>query len=235
MSKLATLSTIIFLGSSLGLSLPTPLRNSQSPCGAIHILVARGANTPQGEGVLIPLVTRIKSRLAANTTVTDEVIRYSATMLPYPSSSTEGTEAVKSQLTDAASRCPTSKIVLIGYSQGAHIIGDAFGGGGGGRFLGLKTSAMNASIIRGHVKAVVLLGDPRHNLADSFSRGTATTGGRFPRDAEQVAALSKFQDLMVGYCDREDYFCASGDNMMVHLGCIDKHRDDATDFVAGKV
>ncbi|KAJ3300833.1 hypothetical protein HK104_000026 [Borealophlyctis nickersoniae] len=235
MSKLATLSTILLLGSVLVLSLPTSLSRRESPCGAVHILVARGVNQPPGEGNLAPLVTQIKTRLAADTTVTSEAIRYTATMVPYPASAAEGTEAVKSQLTDAASRCPTSKIVLLGFSEGAHIIGDAFGGGGGGHFLGPKTPPMNASIIREHVKAVVLFADPRHNVAEPFNRGTATKGGLFPRDAEQVAALSEFKDLIVGYCDRNDIICASGKSTLVHLTAVVRHLDDATDFVAGKV
>ncbi|KAJ3286469.1 hypothetical protein HK104_009027 [Borealophlyctis nickersoniae] len=216
MFKLATLSTILLLASTQVLSLPASLSIRDSPCGAVHILSAHGANAPPGPDLTVPLVTQIKTRLAASTStiVTSETIRFTASFLPsYPSSAAEGTEAVKSQLLDAASRCPTPKIVLIGYSEGAHIVGEALGGGGDGHFLGPKTPGMNASIIREHVKAVVLLGDPRHNIADPWSVGPATRGGLFPRDAEPVAALK--------------YNCA--------FGGFFKHQDDATDFVAGKV
>ncbi|KAJ3280943.1 hypothetical protein HK104_000306 [Borealophlyctis nickersoniae] len=160
------------------------------------------------------------------TTVTSESIRYSAVF--DPTSTAEGTEAVKSQLIDAASRCPTSKIVILGFSQGALIVGDALGGGGGGP-MGPRTPGMNESFIREHISAVALFGDPRHNVADQFNRGTATSGGWYPRDAEAVAKLNEIKDLMVGYCDFNDSFCASGEDLPLHVG------NEATEFVAGKV
>ncbi|KAJ3300127.1 hypothetical protein HK104_004047 [Borealophlyctis nickersoniae] len=234
MFKLATLIALLLLSSSLVLALPATLSKRQSACGAVHILVARGSTEAQGEGALSQMVTKIKTRLSG-TTVTSEAIRYPALLEPYDYSSAQGTAAVKSQLTAAASRCPTSKIVLMGYSQGAHIIGDALGGGGGPPLLGPKTPAMDASIVRGHVKAVILMGDPRQNPADPFNKGTAKTGGRFPRDKEQLATLRSFKDLIAGYCDRGDTFCASGTSLITHLQYIEKYGDDATAFVAGMV
>ncbi|KAJ3247956.1 hypothetical protein HK104_007760, partial [Borealophlyctis nickersoniae] len=178
------------------------------------------------------------------TTGTSEAIRYTATTLNYPSSAAKGTEAVKSQLIDAASRCPTSKIVLLGYSEGAHVVGDALWGGGGGKVLGPKTPGMDASIIREHVRAV----ESNKMEGEAFSWETHVTmllirsawgqrrgGDLFPRDAEQVAALSELKDLIVGYCDRNDIVCASGKSTLVHLTAVVRHRDDATDFVDGKV
>jgi hypothetical protein len=48
----------------------------------------------------------------------------------------------------------------MGYSQGAHVVGDVLGGGQGGN-LGTATPAIAANI-SSHVVAVATFGDPRH-------------------------------------------------------------------------
>lgn len=57
----------------------------------------------------------------------------------------EGTAAVENQIIAYVKHCPSSKLVLLGYSQGAQIIGDALYGGNGGGF-GPVTPPMNPSI-----------------------------------------------------------------------------------------
>jgi hypothetical protein len=44
----------------------------------------------------------------------------------YLTSERQGEAALKAQLLDIVDRCPASKIVLSGYSQGAHAVGDVF-------------------------------------------------------------------------------------------------------------
>lgn len=47
-------------------------------------------------------------------------------------SSAAGVVALKTQLEDQVEKCPGQKIVLLGYSQGAQVVGDVLSGGGGG-------------------------------------------------------------------------------------------------------
>lgn len=118
----ALLTTSSFL--SLGNALPGDRRQEQ--CSSIHLLVARGSTEPQGPGQLMSLAGRI---IQANPGASMESIIYPAKLNPYGPSVQAGTTAVKQQLSSYVQQCPDSKIVLLGYSQGAQIIGDALCGG----------------------------------------------------------------------------------------------------------
>ena len=82
----------------------------------------------------------------ANEGVARAAVDYPAELIPYDESSSEGTAAVTKQLTDFVGQCPDSKIVLLGYSQGAHIIGDSLCGGGGVDGIGPETPPISTDI-----------------------------------------------------------------------------------------
>lgn len=133
------------LALSSGLTLATPLPQA-APCAPIHIMSARGSNQPAGEGpTLTPLASAIAAAYPAGTT-TREPIVWPAQLFPYDVNSHNGTLAVAAQLTAYAKRCPTSKIVLLGYSQGAHVIMDSLCGGGGQVGLGSVTRPIDQKI-----------------------------------------------------------------------------------------
>ena len=54
---------------------------------------------------------------------------YPATLTNYNNSSLQGINAAKTLLTNEVSACPNEKIVLLGYSQGAHVVTDVIAGG----------------------------------------------------------------------------------------------------------
>ena len=79
----------------------------------------------------------------------------------------------------------------MGYSQGAHVVGDVLGGGQGGS-LGATTAPVAANV-SSHVVAVATFGDPRHVASGpNFNAGTSNRNGRFPRSGAQVSALNAF-------------------------------------------
>ena len=119
----------------------------------------------------------------------------------YRDSENEGRREVISFVrTELASTCGrTSKIVLLGYSQGAQATGDAYEQ----IYAGLTKAQ------REHIAAVVLWGDPRYNhddhLADRDDRGTdGLLGTRkpFPNDAKQQKDSKIFS-----YCNNRDIIC----------------------------
>lgn len=94
----------------------------------MHILIARGTNEAAGIGGQLAGLTNSLLRNIKAATV--EAISYPATAKnpPYDESVRNGVKSVKEQLTDYVENCADARIVLLGYSQGAQIIGDALCG-----------------------------------------------------------------------------------------------------------
>ncbi|MFK0251248.1 cutinase family protein [Amycolatopsis azurea] len=198
---------------------------SVSDCTDVYVLAARGSGESPGTGAIGSLAAQIKKQSGQSVEV--DAVDYPAQLAPYGSSSAKGTAAVKKQLADQAATCPDQKIVLIGYSQGAHIIGDALGGGGGGT-LGTKTPPIDAGLGK-HVAAVIQMGDPRHIPGQSFDKGTSQRAGMFPRQADQL--LTGYANRIRAYCDTRDLFCDSGSSLIVHGGYLARYTTPAVQFV----
>ncbi len=137
-SLLVTLLTTVFLAAA------APLGPGQTECAPLHILIARASFEPRGEGLLLPSLANLI--VQANPGTTREAVDYPASVTPYSGSSAKGTKAVTQQLTDYVVRCPQSKVVLLGYSQGAHIIGDSLCGGGGYPGIGPPNEPIDTAV-----------------------------------------------------------------------------------------
>jgi acetylxylan esterase len=110
-------------------------------CTEVHIIVARASTEAPGYGTSKTLVDMIKKVLPAKF-ISTEAIAYPATLESYVESFTKGVNALTERLKTYTAACPNSKLVLIGYSQGAHVIGDTLCGvGGAGEALGEKKPA----------------------------------------------------------------------------------------------
>lgn len=134
------------LAAAVPLEVPTLEDRQAINCAPIHLLVARGSTEAPGTGnQLRGLVQRITQ---ANRGADTEAVDWPADVgqrISYSQSVGLGTTAVKNQLTAYVNRCPNSKVVLIGYSQGAQVIGDALcGGDSDGR--GPVTPALDSTI-----------------------------------------------------------------------------------------
>jgi hypothetical protein len=200
-------------------------------CTAVQIITARASTEAAGEGITGALVTQIIN--ASTQTITRASVSYPATLNNYNSSSLQGINALKTQLTTAVQNCPDQKIVLAGYSQGAHVVLDVLGGGQGGS-LGTATPPIAANIAS-HVVAVATFGDPRHVTNQAFDLGTSTRNGRFPRSATQLQVLGGFASKINAWCDANDTFCASGNSTQVHLTYLNRYQNAAAAFVLGKI
>src|SRR5262249_10454623 len=146
-----------------------------------------------------------------------------------------GINALKTQLTNLVNSCPNTKVVLMGYSQGAHVVTDVLAGGQGGS-LGATTAPISTSI-GSHVVAVTTFGNPRHLVPDqSFNKGTSTRSGLFPQTAAQEQVLnSTYSSRISAWCDRNDPFCDSGFSTNVHLTYLNRYQNTAAQFVLGKI
>lgn len=196
-------------------------------CADVAIITARASTENPGEGITGALVTQIIN--ASDQNVSRASVSYPATLGNYNNSSLAGINALKTQLTNEVTNCPNEKIVLAGYSQGAHVVLDVLGGGQGGS-LGAATAPIS-SAIASHVTAVVTFGDPRHVVNQPFNLGSSNRNGLFPRSAAQLQNLSGFASRIHAWCDARDTFCSSGFSTNVHLTYLNRYQNAAAQFV----
>jgi acetylxylan esterase len=188
------------------------------------VLVARASTEAQGPGVIGALATEIQA--GVKSTVSTSSVVYPAALTPYEPSVTAGDTAIKAELTEQVSNCPSQKIVLLGYSQGAQIVGDVLGGGGGNKSVDGagdgKATPPAAASVTSHVTAVAQYGDPRRIPSQSFDVGSDKGAeGIFPRLKTQL--LTSFASKIQSYCDTGDPFCAKGFNLSAHLDYVEKY------------
>ncbi len=204
---------------------------STASCATVHVIAARASTEAQGDGVIGALATLIQGDVSA--TVSQEAVVYPATLTNYASSVAKGDSAIKSELATDVANCPNEQFVLIGYSQGAQVVGDALGGGGGGNLGTAATAGVPASTAA-KILAVIQMGDPRRVPGLSFDVGTDPGAtGLFPRPSSE--SLSSFAAKFQSYCDTGDPFCASGNNLSAHLDYTQKYDSAASTFVTGKL
>ncbi|KAF8160042.1 cutinase [Crassisporium funariophilum] len=201
-----------------------------SPCAAVHIIAARASTELPGAGIIGALVEQVQKE--SSQTVSTSNVDYPALLFPYATSSASGTAATKTLLTNQANNCPNQKIVLVGYSQGAHIIGDAVAGGGGGA-LGATTAPVSASIAN-RVVAIVQMGDPRHVSGKSYNRGTSRNQGLYARLSSQEYSAT-LQPRILNFCDSGDTFCDSGIDTIAHLTYLSRYQDTAANFILSQI
>ncbi|KAF1809202.1 alpha/beta-hydrolase, partial [Eremomyces bilateralis CBS 781.70] len=151
---------------------------------------------------------------------------YPATAENYAASTRNGSVEVQKMLRDNFETCPSTKIVLLAYSEGANALGDALCGGGvldvetvePGQGLGLTLA----------VVAIILWGDTRFNTSETFAAGTAHQNGLFPRPANE--SCEYYAPRLQSYCDDNDMYCASGDSEEVHISYADRYNTKSLEF-----
>ena len=154
----------------------------------------------------------------------------------------DGIEDTKTKIQDYVTACGSaSRIALVGYSQGGNVMTDTLAGGTGKPDPIAQEYAQYSEYIRQRyricvltrpVEAAVVFGDPRFNAGQAYSAGNSTSDGIFARDSS-LAALGAYAGILRSYCDEDDPFCASGDNLDVHYATVEKYTQAATDFVVG--
>ncbi|KAJ7895408.1 cutinase [Mycena leptocephala] len=197
-----------------------------SGCSAVHIITARASTEAPGEGIIGSVVSAVVQ--GSSQTVSRESVNYPATLTNYDSSESLGVTDMRNKLAAQARSCPNTKIVLMGYSQGAQVAGTPCQGEGDSPYF-IHHDAKYPLL----VAAVILMGDPAHVAGESFQKGTANNrNGIFPRSNH---GLEQFSAKIASFCDTGDEFCASGLSLPVHLGYVQEYGSQATAFVLGRI
>ncbi|KAM7192870.1 Acetylxylan esterase 2 [Naviculisporaceae sp. PSN 640] len=193
-----------------------------------HIIVARASTEHPGTGAIGIIANRVASQIPGSDIV---AVDYPATLKQYPESETAGVNEMRRLAVEYATACPDGGIVLMGYSQGAHVSADVVCGNSEAGFP--QSDPLSADITE-KISAIVLMGDPSHVASAPFNRGTSKKDGMFPR-LNTASGCAAVQDKMVSYCDTGDRFCDRGDDEGVHRRYIQVYGAEAVSFVVNKV
>lgn len=87
----------------------------------VHVIVARASEEPAGPGFLRKVAEDVVSKIPGSDFV---AVDYPAKLSDYKASQKAGIVAMSSLINNYTAACPNAKIVLMGYSQGAHVSAD---------------------------------------------------------------------------------------------------------------
>ncbi|KAF5720353.1 acetylxylan esterase precursor [Fusarium mundagurra] len=199
--------------------------NSSCVSGA-HIVASRGSLEPRGPGIIGAVAQQIHQRIPHSDTVS---LEYPAIYNPYQPSQMEGVAALSVMLAQYVTVCPNTKIILLGFSQGAHVIADVMCGASSIGFLPTKPSP---SSITNNIAAVVLMGDPSTTKGQPFHVGSSVGNGIFPR--QKPEGCKCVSDKTVSFCDAGDPFCeAGGHDLRTHMNYVTAYGHTAADYAVG--
>ncbi|KAK3312999.1 acetylxylan esterase precursor [Apodospora peruviana] len=210
---------------------------ARQSCPGVHVFGARETTVSPGYGTSATVVNLILNAYPGSTS---EAISYPACGgqsscggIQYGDSANQGTSAVASAVNSFHSRCPSTQLVLVGYSQGGQIMDNAFcGGPDSGASITSSTPPISSSALN-MIKAVILQGNPRYRAGLSYNVGTCTAQGFDPRPAGYSCPSggSKIQN----YCDAADPYCCTGNDSATHQNYGNKYGQQALAFVKTKL
>lgn len=164
-----------------GSPLPGQKLQHRQSCPGVHVFGARETTVSPGFGSSATVVNMVTKAYAG---ATSEAITYPACggqascgNISYADSAKQGVSAVVSAVNAFAQQCPTSQIVLVGYSQGGQIMDDALCGGGDTAEGVTSTTVPLSSAAVSQIKAAIFMGDPRFVSGLSYEVGTCKAGG----------------------------------------------------------
>lgn len=149
------------------------------------------ADPSKPAGLLAKVGTKLEQEFGRKITVV--YVPYSASAfdkgMTYEASKNSGVAATA----ELMAKCPNSKIVLSGYSQGAHVAGDV------AWHIGHGNGPVPAAAVRG----VTLLADPKRGsekLVGAKLSGTGVAG-------ERAGGYGSLEGRIKWVCDEEDMYC----------------------------
>lgn len=180
-------------------------------CPDVEVVFARGTGEPAGVG---KVGQAFVSSLRQNTRK-----GVGAYGVNYPANkdflaATDGANDASNHVQQMADNCPTTKLVLGGYSQGAAVIDIVTAAPLPG--LGFRRPLPDAAA--DHVAAVALFGNPSARASGLMSVLTPNFDGK-----------------TIDLCNTGDPICSNGNQWKAHLGYVPGMTTQAAKFVAGKV
>ena len=171
-------------------------------CSNELVITVRGTAEPRKKQLLSPVAKEITGKLADAT----------STDIDYPADTdikeggTIGVRTLVDTLNVQNEECPDQRFVLLGYSQGALVIGDALADPEA-RLVGATVGEVDEAA-GDRVAAVVLYGNPRFVGSEPYDVGSfdPALNGILPRP---VGALDEYAGRIRDFCVDQDFVCQS--------------------------
>jgi cutinase len=178
------------------------------PCPDVEVVFARGTGQSAGVGKVGQSFVDSLSSQVAGRSLGVYPVNYPATQA-FAASSNDGANDASAHVQDMVARCPNTRMVLGGYSQGAGVID-------------LATTVMPPQAAD-HVAAVALFGNPSSMLATTLSGG-------FP------AISPLYSSKTIDLCATDDPACSDGTNPLAHASYVESGMtSQAATFVANRL
>ncbi|KAK7924234.1 carbohydrate esterase family 5 protein [Apiospora marii] len=237
-STTSVLRAAVLAGAASAASVPLAARQqTTTTCAETHIFLGKGNNEPY-PGRQGKLVTAICSGLSSCDY--EDIQMQNMLSDEYCGAVHEGSTNGVAQIIAYNKRCPSTKLVVSGYSQGAHVVGDIFGGGGGTYFNGCveePTPNLDINSPAGkQVAAILTFGDVRHTAFQPYNYlDGADKWGLYPRNSQQLANAANYASVWRDYCAGDEPICAGGNNVESHLNYFDLYTNEAAEYVQAKI
>ncbi|GME52458.1 carbohydrate esterase family 5 protein [Neofusicoccum parvum] len=151
-----------------------PIAPRASCATGLHIIAARASGENPGPGIIGAVAQSIISRVPGSDL--DSVV-YPASINnveDYSNSEHQGVVAMTKLVQDYVTACPNTKIALLGYSQGAEVVGDVLCGSS--EDISPKTAPLGTQYSKSII-AAISMGSPAHVAGQPYNQGTSTRSG----------------------------------------------------------
>ncbi|KAK5738351.1 hypothetical protein LTR17_006070 [Elasticomyces elasticus] len=221
------LSALVATAAAQGTTPP----KTYADCEDVVVFFSRGNDAPYHDDRVSGYISEICDKFEGLNYSCDYIdIVFDATQGgDYCAQVAEGAVNGVSEITDFNARCPHSKIVINGYSEGGNVAGDVLGGEGGN----VAGAAIGAP---GACSGVSTGIDPssqagQATLQCSRWRKQERPGSYWRRPGTSHSILR----CLRSYCAAADPVCAGGDDITYHLNYFELYSDEASDWIVGKV
>jgi cutinase len=214
-------SAAAMAGLALLLAQPVVPAASAAPCPDVQVVFARGTFAPPGVGGIgQDFVNALRSKVGDKSVDVYAVVYPASTDFP---TAVDGIRDAADHIEAMAARCPDTKMVLGGYSQGAAVIGFTTANAvPAGVDPSDKPKPMPPNVAD-HVAAVVLLGKPDQDFMEMIDSPPVTIGPLYTSKAIEL-------------CAPGDPICSSGDDGEAHTSYTAVGlTDQAAAFAAARV
>jgi cutinase len=186
-------ATVLMLVAAMAGALPMPSA-SAADCPDIEVVFARGTDEPPGIGVVGQALVDSLKPLVKGKSIRSYAVKYPASYDFLAAASGANDASARAQAT--AKKCPKTKIILGGYSQGAAVMDIVTTS----PIAGLGFTTPLPAAMTDHISAVAVFGNPSARLGQPLTTLSAVYG---PKTADM--------------CNTNDPICSLGKDFNSHV------------------